>query len=122
MPVLRVFTDKGTSGDLRGTKIKVDNLHYELSKEDLEVAGLCPTHCISPLYADGITQGLFSKIGPVLKVELVYDRAGRSEGTAFVIYESSSDAREAVREFDGANAKGTYRPHQSRVGRAVHLD
>lgn len=52
----------------------------------------------------------------------MYDRAGRSEGTAFVIYESGSDAREAVREYDGANAKGTYRPHQFRVSRDVHLD
>jgi THO complex subunit 4 len=51
-------------------------------------------------------QGLFSKIGPLVKVELVYDRAGRSEGTAYVTYEEYQDAKEAVREFDGANAKG----------------
>lgn len=53
-----------------------------------------------------MVQGLFSKIGPLLKVELVYDRAGRSEGTAYVTYEEYQDAKEAVREFDGANAKG----------------
>lgn len=35
-----------------------------------------------------------------------YDRAGRSEGVAFVIYGSLSDAKTAIREFDGANAKG----------------
>lgn len=122
VPVLRAFTDRDISGDSRGTKIKVDNIHYELSKEDLEVADIRPKHCIPPLYTDGFTQGLFSKIGPVLKVELVYDRAGRSEGTAFVIYESGSDAREAIREYDGANAKGTYWPHRFRVGRDVHFD
>ncbi|KAK8137818.1 hypothetical protein PG984_001198 [Apiospora sp. TS-2023a] len=72
--------------DARGTKVKVDNLHYELTQEDLE--------------------GLFGKIGDVTKVELLYDRAGRSEGTAYVTYNRSDDAREAIREFDGANAKG----------------
>ncbi|KAK8088251.1 RNA binding domain-containing protein [Apiospora hydei] len=59
--------------DARGTKVKVDNLHYELTQEDLE--------------------GLFGKIGDVTKVELLYDRAGRSEGTAYVTYNRSDDAR-----------------------------
>jgi len=36
----------------------------------------------------------------------VYDRAGRSNGTAFVVYPYVADARSAIREFDGANAKG----------------
>ncbi|CAK7266951.1 hypothetical protein SEPCBS57363_002353 [Sporothrix epigloea] len=69
-----------------GTRIRVDNLHYELSRDDLV--------------------GLFSRIGPVTSVELVYDRAGRSDGIAYVTYEDHEDARAAVREFDGANAKG----------------
>ncbi|KAI1430309.1 hypothetical protein F5Y12DRAFT_723129 [Xylaria sp. FL1777] len=72
--------------DGRGTKIKVENLHYDLSESDLE--------------------GLFSKIGPVARLELLYDRAGRSEGVAFVTYESRDDALDAIREFNGANAKG----------------
>ncbi|KAK7741951.1 hypothetical protein SLS62_010846 [Diatrype stigma] len=72
--------------DSHCTKLKVENLHYDLSKSDL--------------------QGLFEKIGPILKVDLVYDRAGRSEGTAFVTYDHREDALEAIREFNGANAKG----------------
>lgn len=36
----------------------------------------------------------------------MYDRAGRSNGTAFVVYPYVADARSAIREFDGANAKG----------------
>lgn len=40
------------------------------------------------------------------KLQLLYDRAGRSEGTAFVIYSHEEDASRAIREFDGANAKG----------------
>jgi THO complex subunit 4 len=39
-------------------------------------------------------------------VSLRYDRAGRSDGTAFVTYANVADARAAIRDFDGANAKG----------------
>ncbi|KAI0159684.1 RNA-binding domain-containing protein [Xylariaceae sp. FL1272] len=72
--------------DSRGTKIRVENLHYDLSREDLE--------------------GLFNKIGPVARLDLIYDRAGRSEGVAYVTYEDREDASEAIREYNGANAKG----------------
>ncbi|KMU86126.1 hypothetical protein CIHG_03914 [Coccidioides immitis H538.4] len=50
--------------------------------------------------------GLFTGIGPILSLSLVYDRAGRSEGVAFVTYKRLVDAQTAIREFDGANAKG----------------
>lgn len=73
-------------GDTTGTKIRVDNIHYDLTQEDLE--------------------GLFSKIGPLVKLDLQYDRAGRSEGTAYVTYGQSRDANTAIQEFDGANANG----------------
>ncbi|KAK3341535.1 hypothetical protein B0T25DRAFT_558565 [Lasiosphaeria hispida] len=82
-PRRRNSPDAGSAG---GSKIRVDNIHYELTQEDLE--------------------GLFEKIGPVLKLDMKYDRAGRSEGTAFVTYESPNDAKEAIKEFDGANAAG----------------
>ncbi|KAK3988072.1 hypothetical protein QBC44DRAFT_330053 [Cladorrhinum sp. PSN332] len=72
--------------DSRGTKIRVDNIHYELTQEELE--------------------GLFERIGPLIKLDMKYDRAGRSEGTAFVTYESHRDATQAIREYDGANAAG----------------
>lgn len=67
-------------------KIRVDNLHYDLNEDDL--------------------YDLFTRIAPVKDVKLQYDRAGRSDGTAFVTYDYIADARTAVREFDGANAKG----------------
>ncbi len=51
-------------------------------------------------------QGLFEQIGPISRLELVYDRAGRSEGTAYVTYESYIDAKEAFKQYDGANANG----------------
>ncbi|KAG8164709.1 hypothetical protein KVR01_004984 [Diaporthe batatas] len=72
--------------ELNGTKIRVENVHYELSREDLA--------------------GLFNQIGPVQKLDVGYDRAGRSTGVAYVTYDSYHDAREAIREFDGANAHG----------------
>jgi THO complex subunit 4 len=43
-----------------------------------------------------------------LKLSLTYDRAGRSEGIAYVTYETAQDAKRAIREFDGANAKGRF--------------
>lgn len=51
-------------------------------------------------------QDLFSQIGPVLNISLVYDRAGRSEGVAYVTYNRLNDAKTAINEFNGANAKG----------------
>ncbi|KAH0604751.1 uncharacterized protein H6S33_006419 [Morchella sextelata] len=67
-------------------KLRVENIHYELGRDDL--------------------MELFERQGIVTKLELQYDRAGRSEGTAFVTYEREEDAKRAVAEFDGANANG----------------
>ncbi|TVY53508.1 THO complex subunit 4A [Lachnellula suecica] len=74
------------SYDAPSAKLRVENLHYELTEEDLD--------------------DLFNRIGPVMKLDLLYDRSGRSDGVAYVTYESSHDAKKAIREFDGANAKG----------------
>ncbi|KAJ5104880.1 RNA-binding domain-containing protein [Penicillium alfredii] len=68
------------------TKVRVENLHYDITESDLE--------------------DLFGRIGPVSALSLVYDRAGRSEGVAFVTYAHLKDAHTSLREFDGANAKG----------------
>ncbi|CAH0049440.1 unnamed protein product, partial [Clonostachys solani] len=69
-----------------GSKLRVENVHYDLTQDDLEE--------------------LFKRIGPVTKLQLRYDRAGRSDGVAFVTYETKADAEQAIREFDGANANG----------------
>lgn len=45
-----------------------------------------------------------------MKLDLLYDRSGRSDGVAYVTYESHHDATKAIREFDGANAKGKLSP------------
>ncbi|OAA43174.1 Nucleotide-binding, alpha-beta plait [Metarhizium rileyi] len=70
----------------KGSKLRVENIHYDLTEEDLDE--------------------LFARIGRVAKLNLRYDRAGRSEGIAYVTYEHKEDAEEAVRQYDGANANG----------------
>lgn len=69
-----------------GSKIRVDNLHYDLTEDDL--------------------RELFERIGAVASVSLLYDRADRSQGTAYVVYRTAEHARQAVRDFDGCNANG----------------
>jgi THO complex subunit 4 len=56
--------------------------------------------------ADEYWQDLFRRQGPVMKLELLYDRAGRSEGIAFVTYEVEADATAAIHAYNGANANG----------------
>ncbi|KIW04590.1 uncharacterized protein PV09_04338 [Verruconis gallopava] len=69
-----------------GAKIKIENLHYDLTEEDV--------------------RELFTRIGEVSSVELLYDRQDRSRGIAYVTMPDIRDARDAVRDFDGANANG----------------
>ncbi|KAJ0427004.1 hypothetical protein BJY00DRAFT_6395 [Aspergillus carlsbadensis] len=69
-----------------GTRLRIENLHYDITENDLDE--------------------LFRRIGSISNVSLVYDRAGRSEGVAYVTYNRYTDAKAAVAEFDGANAKG----------------
>ncbi|KAI9904701.1 hypothetical protein N3K66_001230 [Trichothecium roseum] len=85
-PAPRRRRDSPADFEPKGTKIRIANIHYDLTEEDLDE--------------------LFTRIGPITKLALRYDRAGRSEGVAFVTYESDRDAREAIKQFDGANANG----------------
>ncbi|CAI7603532.1 unnamed protein product [Penicillium glandicola] len=68
------------------TKVRVDNLHYDITETDLE--------------------DLFGRIGPVSELTVSYDRAGRSEGVAYITYARLKDAHTSIQEYDGANAKG----------------
>ncbi|KAJ6169671.1 hypothetical protein N7497_002514 [Penicillium chrysogenum] len=84
------------------TKVRVDNLHYDITETDLE--------------------DLFGRIGPVSELTVSYDRAGRSEGVAFVTYARLKDAHTSIQEYDGANAKGqpirlSLRPRSSLLDR-----
>ncbi|PNY29422.1 THO complex subunit 4A [Tolypocladium capitatum] len=85
-PAPRRRREDAVHNDTKGSKLRVQNIHYDLTEDDLDE--------------------LFTRIGPVVRLQLLYDRAGRSEGTAYVTYETRDDAQEAVRQFDGANANG----------------
>lgn len=87
-----------------GAKLRVDNLHYDLTEEDLEVRS--PSNLAFKIPSLRVNKGLFLRIGPISSLALRFDRAGRSSGTAYVTYQHLSDARLAIREFDGANAHG----------------
>ncbi|KAK6414193.1 hypothetical protein LTR95_017774 [Oleoguttula sp. CCFEE 5521] len=67
-------------------KIRVDNIHYDIQEKDIKE--------------------LFERIGPVETAQMLYDRMDRSQGTAFITYVDARDARDALREYDGANAHG----------------
>lgn len=82
--------------------VKAENLHYDLTENDLHVS--MRNH--SSTCSTDEEKGLFSRIGAVQEIKLLYDRSDRSRGIAFVTYGHPDDARDAVREFDGANAMG----------------
>lgn len=56
--------------------------------------------------AINIVQQLVEGQGPVTSVRIHYDDTNRSTGKAEVTYTYEEDAKQAVREFDGALAKG----------------
>ncbi|ORX84959.1 hypothetical protein BCR32DRAFT_291021 [Anaeromyces robustus] len=66
--------------------ILITNLHWEVSENDLK--------------------SLFEKVGEVNKVRIKYDKAGRSDGEATVIFNSSSAARKAIDKYDGVELDG----------------
>ncbi|CAN6661146.1 hypothetical protein TRVA0_033S00430 [Trichomonascus vanleenenianus] len=70
----------------RGSTIMISNLFYSLNENDLE--------------------GLFGQVGPTKSIKIQYDRSGRSEGYAWVTFENSDDAHEAIRRFNGKPAAG----------------
>ncbi|RDA95952.1 hypothetical protein CP533_5930 [Ophiocordyceps camponoti-saundersi (nom. inval.)] len=90
----------------KGSKIRVENIHYDLGEDDLDVCASIRAGSLNLQATDAHVQELFTRIGPIVKLQLRYDRAGRSEGTAFVTYERADDAQEAIRQFHGANANG----------------
>ncbi|PWN92380.1 RNA-binding domain-containing protein [Acaromyces ingoldii] len=93
--------------DIPSPKLLVDGLHWDVSEEELTE--------------------LFSRIGQLERCSLRFDKSGRSEGKAVVIYRSQADAETAKREYHNANAKGQpisvsfapYRPPRGSEGRGA---
>ncbi|KAI9199250.1 uncharacterized protein BJ171DRAFT_519301 [Polychytrium aggregatum] len=62
-------------------RLQISNLHWNVSEKDL--------------------LELFGSIGPLKSARIKFDNSGRSDGVAFVEYESVRDATNAISTFDG---------------------
>jgi len=83
----QIFSRIGNrSGGSSNSSVLVTNLHWEVSESDLKK--------------------LFEEVGDVSKVRIKYDKAGRSDGEATVVFTSRSDAQDAVDKFDGYELNG----------------
>jgi len=69
-----------------GTKIRINNLDFNVTEDDLK--------------------DLFQQVGDVKKVKIHYDRSGRSEGSAEVIFARKGDADDAVKKYNNVELDG----------------
>jgi len=74
------------SGVDNGGKLRIDNLEYSVTDEDL--------------------RHLFEVLGPLKKASIHYDRSGRSEGFGEVIFVKRADAIRAQKKYNGVALDG----------------
>lgn len=74
------------AGPATGAKLLISNLDFNVTEDDIKE--------------------LFSTCGPVLRHKLHYDRSGRSEGTAEVIFQNRTDAQKALQKFNNVALDG----------------
>lgn len=66
--------------------MRIDNLHHDLTEDDIS--------------------GLFSRVGRVADVRVLFDRDDRPRGIAYVDYTKQQHAADAVNDYDGQLAMG----------------
>ncbi|EAU89316.2 hypothetical protein CC1G_03581 [Coprinopsis cinerea okayama7 len=77
----------GAGAPGQATKLKVSNLHYEVTPKDLNA--------------------IFGQIGTLVREPVLwYDESGRSTGQAIVTFETAAEATRAMNQFNGILAKG----------------
>lgn len=81
----RQRNERGRDG-LRGTPLSVSNLHHDVSEADL--------------------RKLFEEHGPVLKAKIAFDKSGRSEGRATIVYQNAESAVLALAKYNGVPLDG----------------
>jgi len=82
----QIFSRIGDRNESGNATILVSNLHWEVSEDDLK--------------------NLFEEVGEVSKVRIKYDKAGRSDGEATIVFNSKSDAQRAINKYDGVELQG----------------
>ena len=81
------------------TRLKIKNLHYNISNEELKVLPNVKVCC----------QTLFSAIGTLKRCGIEWDQFGRSKGLADVEFEKAEDAEKAIKDYNGACCTFAYR-------------
>ncbi|KAI8050584.1 hypothetical protein BDF22DRAFT_695709 [Syncephalis plumigaleata] len=77
---LAANTDNNNNNNNNNTRITVTNLHYDVSRDDLNE--------------------LFSQVGTVKRVYMHYDKADRSTGVADITFNDADSARRAIERYD----------------------
>lgn len=84
--VSKAQTLKAAGGLTTGAKLKVSNLDFAVSSQDIEE--------------------LFSEIGEVKSAEVMTGPNGSSKGIAFVVYKKKADAEQAIEHYNGVPLDG----------------